>query len=316
MVGIEYWPYELKSEAPLGRGGDRVFSGALLRRGGVDGGHACLHPWPGLGDLPLDRQLQLLAAGGSSPLVERALACLEIDATARREGRHLLEEVPSKGNHWQWRPGRDPEVEAEQVRRHRISIVKIKAGQGADATAVIARICSLLPEIAVRVDFNGRLELEAALTWWQELPDSLRDKVEWVEDPTVPQADWLRLREAGMPLALDIGWPEAAEGVPHDFAVIKPARTGALPEAGFPCVYTSYLDHPLGQCWAAYGAGLALNECLPVARGGLASHPMFEPNAFSEQIGIGPDGVLEAPTGTGLGFDELLADLSWIPLTS
>ncbi len=63
--------------------------GALIRikhqgkRGAY--GYGCIHPWPELGDAPLERQLEMLKQGGSSPLIRAALACSEADETTPEE---------------------------------------------------------------------------------------------------------------------------------------------------------------------------------------------------------------------------------------
>ena len=49
-----------------------VREGALLR---VNDGFADVHPWPTLGDAPLDEQLALLARGELTPLTRASLRC-------------------------------------------------------------------------------------------------------------------------------------------------------------------------------------------------------------------------------------------------
>jgi O-succinylbenzoate synthase len=76
-------------------------------------------------------------------------------------------------------------------------------------------------------------------------------------------------------------------------------------------VFTSYLDHPVGQVFAAWSAAQALDEHpLLVDICGLLSHRVYEPNKFSEQLsGFGP--AFAVPKGTGCGFNEELAALPW-----
>ena len=57
--------------------------GALIR---VDGGFADVHPWPELGDAPLDEQLALLARGETTPLTRASLHWARVDADARARG--------------------------------------------------------------------------------------------------------------------------------------------------------------------------------------------------------------------------------------
>ena len=79
-------------------------------------------------------------------------------------------------------------------------------------------------------------------------------------------------------------------------------------------VMTSYMDHPLGQAFAAWEA--ARTELLfpgLVRICGLQTHHLFEKDAFVEALGgWKPD--FKVPGGTGLGFDDELALLTWTKL--
>ncbi|RYD25544.1 MAG: hypothetical protein EOP86_27180, partial [Verrucomicrobiaceae bacterium] len=79
---------------------------------------------------------------------------------------------------------------------------------------------------------------------------------------------------------------------------------------GVPVVFTSAMDHPVGQLFAAYEAARFGG---PQLEAGLLTHRLFEADAFTEMLGsTGP--VLRLPGGTGLGFDHLLESLPWLPL--
>src|SRR5687768_6861088 len=84
----------------LRRGGIR--EGALLR---VDDGFADVHPWPELGDLPLDSQLALLVRGEITPLTAASVRLARLDGDARRRGISLFEGLTIPLSHW---PGNDP----------------------------------------------------------------------------------------------------------------------------------------------------------------------------------------------------------------
>ena len=72
--------YTLRSGAALNSASvRREFPGALIR---VDDGFAAVHPWPEFGDAELEVQLQTLAQGGTTPLLERALHCAALDGEA------------------------------------------------------------------------------------------------------------------------------------------------------------------------------------------------------------------------------------------
>jgi O-succinylbenzoate synthase len=114
------------------------------------------------------------------------------------------------------------------------------------------------------------------------------------------------------------------ESGPHrkaaQYMVIKPAvdEPYLLGEAAIMnsqrAVTTSYMDHTLGQAFAAWEA--ARTELIfpgLIGTCGLQTHHLFEKDAFTEKLGDWkPD--FKVPGGTGLGFDDELAALTWIRL--
>ena len=113
----------------------------------------------------------------------------------------------------------------------------------------------------MRVDFNGVLTEEAFLDFGQRLrAGGLAESVDFIEDPMpYDAASWNRLRLAtGLRLALDrlSGTEEGG----FDIRVLKPA-VDAMDPHPVPVVVTSYMDHPLGQAWAAWESQAANTSC-------------------------------------------------------
>lgn len=263
---------------------DGVREGALLR---VDGGFADVHPWPELGDLPLDAQLALLARGEMTRLTRASLRLASADAEARRRGVSLFDGLTIPASHW---TGADPPAGFDTV----------KLKEAAD-----------LPEgVRIRIDFNGRLSPPQYLGIARQLP---RERVDFVEDPCpYDEASWRTLREqGGLPLAYDTPRDRErtqTEGA-FDVLVHKPAVEDVFPAFSGEVVVTSSMDHALGQFGAAWVAAThhAASRC------GLFTHVLYEPDAFFERIRA--DGArLHPPEGTGVGFDDLLERLSWTRL--
>jgi len=253
--------------------GGRPRRGALIR---VDSGFADIHPWPELGDQPLETQLALLARGEETPLLRRSLEIARIDGAARERGVSLFEGLTIPASHW---PGPDPPPEFDTV--------KLKS------------IEQIPPRVRLRFDFNARLTPEQFLMIAEGLPG---ERVDFVEDPCpYDGGTWSALRDAtGMRLALDRF--VADEGV--DVLVVKPAIQ-EIPETEKEMVITSYMDHSLGQFGAAYFASMH-----PAPRCGLFTHVLYQPDEFIEAIRT--DGArLLPPEGTGIGFDDQLARLPW-----
>lgn len=263
---IDVHRYELRRRS----GGVR--RGALLR---VDGGYADVHPWPELGDAPLDEQLGLLAQGATTPLTAASLHLASLDRDARRRGVSLFEGLTIPRSHW---PGNDPPDAFDTV--------KVKDTR------------DLPPDVRIRIDFNARLTPEEFLSIAASLP---AERIDFIEDPCPYDAEvWRTLRvRTGLRLALDRFEGEA------DVLVHKPALQTAWPRHD-DVVVTSYMDHPVGQFGAAYVAATH-----PVnARCGLFTHVLYEPDAFLERVES--DGArLLPPRGSGIGFDDLLERLAW-----
>ncbi|MCM2323027.1 MAG: hypothetical protein NDJ90_07170 [Oligoflexia bacterium] len=313
--------YELKPRAALNsRTGTAPRAGALLKLECEEGvGYADCHPWELFGDAPLGRQLEALSRGTPTALGVRSLELARIDARARGEGRSLFEGLAIPRSHALVTDVST--LTADELLRLReagFDRVKLKVGRDVPAELrQLGELCQALPEgLLLRLDFNSSLKVrefegfvEAAAPW--------RERVEFFEDPVAWDRGawgWLR-RERGATLALD---REAgalgripAEAV--DVVVHKPAVESRYSE-GFPVVFTSNMDHPLGQAAAAYVAALELaRRPGEVRRCGLLSHTVYELNAFSEALRVRGSEFL-SPEGTGFGFDPLLTGLRWEPL--
>lgn len=302
-----HWRYTLRMRGLVGsRAASAAREGSLIRDSG--GGVGCLHPWPELGDAPVDAQIAALAAGRPTALGRQALLCAEADGLARREGRSLFAGLRVPPSHWTAGPDFAPPPPG-------FGAIKLKSA------AQLPRYREACPDHRLRLDFNEGFRPEAFRAFWLGLDEETRAAIEFVEDP-VPweAAAWRDLRTGlGVPLAADR--EVMARAAEADWLVIKPAVINAVEPAelawrtGKRVVFTSYLDHPIGQLYAALrgaeGAAILgdrLGDC------GLVTHPLFEPDAFTERLAV--DGSrLVPPPGTGLGCDDLLEDLPWKPLT-
>ena len=119
-----------------------------------------------------------------------------------------------------------------------------------------------------------------------------------------------------MPLALDMGsdsehQPALSSDLPI-IRIVKPAREATPAHLYEPPVFTTVMDHPLGQLWAVYQAADYYRNALPteIPLCGLCTHLLFEPDPFIDQMG-GMNPQVAVPAGTGLGFDDMLEALPW-----
>ena len=305
---IAYHRYGLKLLEPKGANAQsdrRVLEGFLIR---VDGGYGCVQPWPELGDGTLEEQWQALRSGGRTGLLDRAFECAVSDAAARREARSLLEGLAVPQSH----ATVTGEADFTALKQEGFTAVKLKGGRA--WREVLGRMrAAVVAGLRVRVDFNGVLDAGGFLDFTRAAED-VREWVDFVEDPVrYAGAEWERLRaDTGWRLALD--WVKDGVEVVggFDVRVMKPAAgaMGTPHSLCPPVVVTSYMDHPVGQAFAAWEAARYGGK---QELAGLLTHRIFELDAFTERLAAaGPEWV--GPGGTGLGFDDLLAALPWVSL--
>lgn len=287
--------------------------GVLLR--GDNGGYACLQAWTELGDAPLEYELEALREGNPMRLGQRALACIELDGEARAKGVNLFDGLTIPRSHATLTVSATPsQVYNLHQRGFRVGKIKV-IPKLASTVERLTNLAAMVPDWKWRVDFNCTLTLEEALQFWDMLPAAMKSRIDFVEDPCYYDVEvWQALQDAGMPLGYDMP-VQNGNVIPRRtdkpmMRLVKPACHHS--NTGLP-VFTTYLDHPLGQCWAAYNAAAFYTgkpaEDVPLC--GLVTQHVYRPNAFSEELGmdITPDFI--PPKGTGLGFDNLLAALPW-----
>ncbi len=283
--------YVLRSRGPLNAKSSRTeFPGALIRSGD---GFGCLHPWPELGDPDLEAVLADLAGNRRLALTQQALKSCEVE---------LFAPASFPRSHFLLPPGETGEIDVPPG----FGTVKLKcAGSDAD----LERIRVLAPNFRLRLDFNASLSPANFAAFWRNLGDSAH-RVEFVEDPCPFHAPtWKNLAEnTGCALALDRG--SAVSAVPA-VRIVKPAvQTQNVAAPRQKIVFTSYLDHPVGQLFAANCAATCPrpNE---VRTCGLVTHHLFDDaDPFIAAMGP-PEPILRVPPN----FTALLDDLPWKRLT-
>lgn len=295
FIIMEFWRYTMKLRMPPNaRTTAHSVEGALVR---IGGGTGCLHPWEELGDPSLDDQLVALKTGNDTGMTRQCRYCCALDAAARSRGTSIFADVEIPSSHGIWFEG------VEEARLENLEFLKMKCGP--DVVAEAARLKEVvvrLPEARWRIDFNATLDRDSFLAWRDALGVDLLEKIDLVEDPMpIDAGSWDELQaEVPFDLAAD------REKNPARVKVVKPlldeVDTGASN-----CLVTSYMDHPIGQCFAAL---IASRFSEPLRGSGLLTHWLFEDDPFVERM-RDSHGVLLAPEGTGLGFDDLLDDLPW-----
>lgn len=323
-------PYTLTPLKPLNAvsGSLKVRDGCILKVEYPDSsvGYADLHPWPELGDVPLSQQLERLRYNVETPLTKNSLeiARLDAQARARTESLWLDQEVPE--NHYlltEIPENLEDDAELCAAFAQGYDKVKIKVGRDFKREAFwLNHICGNFDLNAqIRLDFNGALNEKSYLEFQNILEERTSKAIDFIEDP-MPWSKSFGFGSSRLPLALDRDVEKLASNktseLSPDFFVIKPAindTTKILDLAlkrNRPVVFTSYLDHPLGQISAMLIATRA-QSFIKVETCGLASHLAYEPNDFSEKLMM-KGCKMSPPEGLGLGWDEELSRLKWTSL--
>lgn len=309
--------YTLRSKGALNAKSSRSEHPGALIRVEDEGchGYGCVHPWPELGDEELDKHLEMLASGTKTALVARAMECAGLDGHARRVKASLFAGIVVPRSHASLSMDED---DFESAVNAGYSCVKVKVGKEvASEVDFIRDQAQRFADLSWRLDFNGVLDTAEVERFLANLGEDVRGKIDFIEDAyKLGSTPWVNAAGPyGIPMAVD---REVADAC-GDFGVmvIKPALLTARPllrralRERKRVVFTSYMDHPLGQCFAAWEAGRALASFPDVVDTcGLNTQGLFEPNAFSEAMrATGPE--FSPPKGTGLGFDDELSNLSW-----
>jgi|GEM_PF-48260 len=315
----------------------RVESNWGNKQGEQSVGYADLHPWPELGDLPLEQQLKFLRDQQLTPLTASSLRFAKIDAQARAQGVSAFQGLHIPESHYlitdlDLLDLVDDKI-IDQIRAEGWKRIKVKVGRHHSKEGMAKEI-SILKEIAsglgdqikLRLDFNAAFDFKSLQNWLQSA-QSFLTQIDFLEDPLpwnpehwqVIRNHW-NVRLASDREGMDISSARLSNEFSNrvDVIVIKPAVNGGV-EAGsqknLSRVVTSYLDHPVGQMCAAYDAAqlglLKSPDSLEIC--GLLSHRAYEKNLFSEQLQTSGPLLLPTP-GTGWGWDEQLAQLAWEPL--
>ena len=312
--------YTLSSSGSLNAKSDRNEHCGTLVRVNHEGvfGYGCIHPWPELGDESLDEILAMLAGGEHTVLSTRALQCARADAAARADGLSLFAGLVVPRSHATLMMD---EASFQAAVDAGFSTVKVKVGRDlAFEAQFIRQQAKQFPELMWRLDFNGSLHAEAVELFLSTLGEEVCDKIDFLEDAFLPGiTPWVNaLGPYDIPMAVDREVEDACGA--YGVAVIKPAVNVPRPlleriaDEGKRAVITSYMDHPLGQSFAAWEAALALQSFPNVVDTcGLITHGLFEPDDFTLALGA-PGPSFSPACGTGLGFDELLQSLPWIDL--
>lgn len=308
-MSIAYALYELYPKSPS----LPIRKGALLRFHfpSLGVGYADCHPWPELGDLPLEEQLKNLSHGNLTSLTAGTWQYARREAEAR-ERREPLLKAKIKSHFLVTDLSHLTLEHLNRLAEEGYSHLKIKLGRRVDEE--IEQLLSLFPfsSFKLRFDFNEKLDFSIFRLFLKQI-DCLRKKIDFIEDPFPwhPQ-EWSFIQQEGWVLACDrqadkaIHQAEAAQVL-----VLKPALYSfphSFLSSGQRLVITSYLGHPIEQIAAASIAAEVDPSGTMIH--GLLSHHAYLPNLFSQKLNEKGPYLIPLP-GMGSGLDRELEQLEW-----
>lgn len=328
---IWIFPYTLTPRhAPNSRSDRSQRHGCLLR---IDfenhsTGYSDCFPWPELGDLPIEDQLNHLRADQWTSLTQRSIEFAKADAEAATLGKSLFQDLCVPPNHFLVTHLQDDMGERlHSITQQGFRLIKAKLGKNPKKEAQLIKASQdIMKSLGLkwRFDFNACLNETSAHRFLEDLGPAI-NLIDFVEDPTPFQVSaWSNLAKSwGVRLALDrmdsknlnetFSFNEAGIAI----LVIKPACQNPeklaelAKKAGIQVVVTSSMDHPLGQLGAAWCAGkIAKNNPNLILPGGLLSQSVYEENQWSHLIqNQGPH--LIPPSLPGFGLRDELSELEW-----
>ena len=322
---IEFCKYQL---FPAGDSTGKPREGALLKVLQENGqyGYCDCHPWPELGDAPLQEQLNLLAVGKLTSLTRQSMVFAQIDAQARLDNRNLFAGMKTPQNHYHITSGSHLTDELmERLANEGMCLIKVKVGNHFQEdcgmlhrTDTKLRACNL----KLRLDFNCKLQQKQFEELLHECSGQL-DIVDFFEDPFPYDHDaWQAIRKRySVQLACDRD-SLMAISFPHscDYLVVKPAIQDVAPflteeVRDRRLVLTSYLDHPIGQLSGLHAAATILKKYPErLSECGFLSHYAYNATPFSQKFNLEGSQLIPSTEGTGFGYDKLLKELKWTAL--
>ncbi|MDR3607179.1 MAG: enolase C-terminal domain-like protein [Oligoflexia bacterium] len=279
-------------------------------------GYADLFPWTELGDEPLLEQINRLKTGEYTALGRSSLAFARRDAEARAQGISLWDGLEIPASHFLILNSETPDhTEIDRALEAGFTHFKAKLPpEPARAARIVHQLVEWIgPRRKLRLDFNSGLNAGGYAQFANEVEFP---RLDFIEDPTPwnPESGF-RVPADTFPLAVDRESALAIESpICPRVIIVKPAAqeweylAARAKKHKIRAVFTSYLDHPMGQAFAALAAALAAP---PLEIAGLISHPAYAANAFSELLSYQGPKLIVPREGTGIGFDDLLEKRRW-----
>lgn len=280
--------YKLKRRLmPNSKTTDIFQKGALIKWQDESGcfGVADLCPWPSLGDLSLEQELN-----DQGDLFKRSLELAQKDYF-HRKNKIKLNTGTAIQNHLIISDYKNTVPPFEGY-----SVAKIKANQDIYSLSDFLNTQHRHFKI-IRLDFNSCLSEEKLTEFFRLLLDEVKNKIECIEDPY--PFNFEKWSISKIPLAADF------EKAPNwSLKIIKPSR-----QLVTDCLYlTSSMDHPIGVAHGLIEAQIYSNKTH-----GFQTLSFYEETPFHHYFKNEKNKLSYESDGYGIGFESELKKIIWQP---
>ncbi len=294
-------------------------------------GYSDYFPWEILGDISIIKQIENLKLGICNTHLEKSIYFACIDAQFRSKNINIFENLTIPRNHYTCSNYNELNFNFIDYLYYKgFSKIKLKCGIYInDEITLIKNIAPILKKfkMTLRLDFNSNMDLKRFCLFLLSIKENF-DVINFIEDPIAYQkSDWENLKNLfpNISLAVDrihegfyIDYEENYRIKPYDYFVLKPAIQNINKIFKNPCIkshpflFTSYMDHPLGQLSALFEASLFYRETSQDQQDcGFLTHSLYEKNAYSETLTVSDTRLIPSLEGKGFGFDALLEKELW-----
>jgi len=291
-------------------------------------GYSDCFSWEELGDFSLKDQILNLKNNAYNIHLKKSIYFSYIDSLYRVKKQNIFSNLFITKNHFTCTDINLLSSEfVEQLNEQGFLKIKIKCGLDLKNEAqVIKNNSQVLKKlnIKLRLDFNNSCDFEKIFYFLNEIGEFL-NLIDFLEDPILfSENDWLHIKTKYPNIKLGLDRIKDNElknnfinSLSFDYLILKPAiqyfsEENIDPNTSKNILFTSYMDHPLGQLCALYESSLfyaknkqKINEC------GLLTHTLYENNCYSETFSVIDTKLIPSNEGYGFGFDKLLSKERW-----
>ena len=294
-------------------------------------GYSDCFSWEELGDVSLGKQIINLKHGIFNEHLFKSVYFASIDAKYRAKNENVFKDLILPKNHYTCTNYNELNSDfLEKLRIKGFSKIKIKCGSSLfNEINLLKNLKPILKKLnmQIRLDFNLTMNFKDISSFLVKVSDYY-DVINFIEDPIIyNRSTWGELKKnfPNVKLALDkcdskfLGFEKNDIKKSIDFFVIKPAVQNLnyfyknISFFGdFNLVFTSYMDHPLGQLSALYEASCFYKNTLQFTEDcGFLTHTLYDTNSYSESFSIHDTRLIPSCYGTGFGFNDLLNKECW-----